>query len=68
MATERDPLLSTTDTSAQDQSRLPVGPLQVPRSTRYAILAGLWSATFLSVCASLSMNLDVLDPPSPNSL
>ncbi|KAF8126630.1 MFS general substrate transporter [Boletus edulis] len=48
MATERDPLLSTTNTSAQDQSRLPVGPLQVPRSTRYAILAGLWSATFLS--------------------
>ncbi|KAF9239086.1 major facilitator superfamily domain-containing protein [Melanogaster broomeanus] len=36
MATERCPLLS-------------VGPLEISKSTRYAILAGLWSATFLSV-------------------
>ena len=25
------------------------GPLDIPRSTRYGILAGLWTATFLSV-------------------
>ena len=25
------------------------GPLEIPRSTRYGILAGIWAATFLSV-------------------
>jgi hypothetical protein len=27
----------------------PLGPLEISRSTRYGILAGLWIATFLSV-------------------
>ncbi|KIJ06515.1 hypothetical protein PAXINDRAFT_164671 [Paxillus involutus ATCC 200175] len=60
MATERDPLLSgaepilRTQGQANDQShsralQVPIGPLEISRSTRYAILAGLWSATFLSV-------------------
>lgn len=72
MATERDPLLSASSTSLSGcthQSRSPVGPLEISQSTRYAILAGLWSATFLSVCAFLSWNLDVLiSPPSFVSL
>ncbi|KIJ12570.1 hypothetical protein PAXINDRAFT_82767 [Paxillus involutus ATCC 200175] len=60
MATERDPLLSgaepilRTQGQANDQlhscaSQVPIGPLEISRLTRYAILAGLWSATFLSV-------------------
>lgn len=63
MATERDPLLPATDTSlrTQDQSRSPVGPLEISQSTRYTILAGIWSATFLSVCVFLGMHLDVFD-------
>ncbi|KAF8548481.1 MFS general substrate transporter [Imleria badia] len=50
MVTERDSLLPATNTGlcARDQSRSPVGPLEISRSTRYAILAGVWSATFLS--------------------
>ncbi|KAI9570815.1 major facilitator superfamily domain-containing protein [Boletus coccyginus] len=54
MATERDPLLSATNPSlrAHDHSRSSAGPLEIPRSTRYTILAGLWSATFLSALNS----------------
>ena len=56
MATERDPLLSAQDTAqrAQDRDRLhsAVGPLEISQSTRHAVLAGLWSATFLSVRVS----------------
>ena len=26
------------------------GPLDISRTNRYAILAGIWTATFLSVC------------------
>lgn len=26
------------------------GPMAISRSTRYGILAGIWTATFLSVC------------------
>ncbi|KAG9309209.1 vacuolar amino acid permease [Chiua virens] len=62
MATERDPLLfkSTTDaaTGKLEQSLDSVGPLEISRSTRYAILAGLWTATFLSVSV----------PPTSHSL
>lgn len=56
MAAEQDPLLRPS-TSYDDQSftsrtgsklSANVGPLDISRSTRYAILAGLWSATFLS--------------------
>ena len=31
----------------------PLGPLEISRSTRYRILAGLWMATFLSVSLSV---------------
>ncbi|KAF8842637.1 MFS general substrate transporter [Paxillus ammoniavirescens] len=59
MTTERDPLLSgvepilrtqrqVNDQSHSRASQVPIGPLDISRSTRYAILAGLWSATFLS--------------------
>ncbi|KAG9313279.1 vacuolar amino acid permease [Chiua virens] len=61
MATERDPLLfkSTTDTATGklEQSLNSVGPLEISRSTRYAILAGLWTATFLSALNSTSHSL-----------
>ncbi|KAF9266014.1 MFS general substrate transporter [Marasmius fiardii PR-910] len=45
-ATERDPLLSV--------SKKPLGPLEIPRSMRYGILAGVWLGTFLS---SVNMTL-----------
>ena len=34
-----------------------LGPLEISRSTRYGILAGLWIATFLSVSLSGSLCL-----------
>ncbi|KDR82136.1 hypothetical protein GALMADRAFT_240663 [Galerina marginata CBS 339.88] len=53
---ERDPLLqrlasgveehSTVKSNGKEERRL--GPLEISRSTRYGILAGLWTATFLS--------------------
>ena len=59
---ERDPLLlqDSNDSGQQLQHAsgkgqkvvgrvVPVGPLEISRSTRYGILAGLWIATFLSV-------------------
>ena len=53
---ERDPLLQDHDSGQklqQGESQKGVGralgPLEIPRSTRYGILAGLWIATFLSV-------------------
>ncbi|KAH7890122.1 major facilitator superfamily domain-containing protein [Phlebopus sp. FC_14] len=50
MATERDPLIPDDHTGgAAGTPSKKVGPLEISRSTRYAILAGLWSATFLSV-------------------
>lgn len=58
-STERDPLLESTvvqPDSAIEPSppntkivQKP-GPLEITRSTRYGILAGIWMATFLSVC------------------
>ena len=53
---ERDPLLQDRDSGQQLRpgqvqkgvSRA-LGPLEIPRSTRYGILAGLWIATFFSV-------------------
>lgn len=62
--TERDPLLSGTNATPtgtpyvsdplnnQSSRSSGVGPLDISRSTRYAILAGVWSATFLSVSVS----------------
>lgn len=54
---ERDPLLNspqnggidgTIGTDAKRKNK--VGPLEISKSTRYGILAGIWTATFLSVC------------------
>lgn len=40
-----------------------VGPMEISRSTRYGILAGIWTATFLSVCTlSLPGSTHVLSP------
>lgn len=52
---ERDPLLrddvlsADATTPTKDDRRRQVGPLEISRSARYGILAGVWSATFLSV-------------------
>jgi hypothetical protein len=45
--TERDPLIGSTHAAAPAQNKN--GPLDISRSRRYGILAGIWSATFLSV-------------------
>ncbi|OJA19157.1 hypothetical protein AZE42_05381 [Rhizopogon vesiculosus] len=47
MATERDPLLVNGSSLERSKHHHP-GPLEISRSTRYGILAGLWSANFLS--------------------
>lgn len=55
--TERDPLITLAE-PAEHQSRdingklsepRRLGPLEISKSTRYGILAGIWTATFLSV-------------------
>lgn len=52
---ERDSLLhhgdscQQPDTGSQKDLGRALGPLEISRSTRYGILAGLWMATFLSV-------------------
>ena len=53
---EQDPLLQDHDSGNKLQQGgcqkgvgRALGPLEIPRSTRYGILAGLWIATFLSV-------------------
>ena len=46
-----------------DKERRKVGPMEISRSTRYGILAGIWTATFLSVCTlSSSGSTHVLSP------
>ena len=56
---ERTPLLPpTSNDSVQDRhiaQQLP-GPLDLPRSTRYGILLGVWIANFLSVRTSLGLS------------
>lgn len=50
--TERDPLIKNATGLSQDIStpgQHRNGPLDISRSRRYGILAGVWSATFLSV-------------------
>ncbi|KAF6758549.1 multidrug resistance protein [Ephemerocybe angulata] len=57
-ASERDPLIPrrvSGDDDAHDSEtgkkaleKASLGPLELPRSTRYGILAGIWTATFLS--------------------
>ena len=62
---ERDPLLQDHDDSGQqfqqDEGQKgfgrALGPLEISRSTRYGILAGLWIATFLSVSLSVYSEL-----------
>ncbi|EFI26574.1 multidrug resistance protein [Coprinopsis cinerea okayama7 len=49
--TERDRLLPIRKASNGDirhGERRPLGPLEISRGTRYRILAGIWTATFLS--------------------
>ncbi|KAH9923694.1 MFS general substrate transporter [Epithele typhae] len=44
---ERDPLLPPLEDASKRPTR--IGPLEISRSTRHGILAGIWAATFLSV-------------------
>ena len=71
MSNERDPLLPVKVNGASSKSPAQIsdspqvesfkeakrrlGPLEIPRSNRYAILAGIWVATFLSVSNWLSI-------------
>ncbi|KAM5542022.1 hypothetical protein V8D89_004332 [Ganoderma adspersum] len=50
MPSERDPLLPQAESPKPDLSKRPggLGPMEISRSTRYGILAGIWTATFLS--------------------
>ncbi|KAH7924071.1 MFS general substrate transporter [Leucogyrophana mollusca] len=68
MANERDPLLPNRPKSVTVTDDRPqpshVGPLDISKSTRYGILAGLWSATFLS---ALNMTLVATLLPSISS-
>ena len=59
---ERDPLLQNHNSAQQPkqgegkkdvQVGRALGPLEIPPSTRYGILAGLWIAMFLSVSLCL---------------
>ena len=47
------PLLDETQGARNGDRKVVVprrGPLEITRPTRYGILAGIWTATFLSVC------------------
>lgn len=50
---------SITKTITKKKSR--VGPLEISRSERYAILAGVWTATFLSVRVPASLHVNDAD-------
>ena len=52
MASERDPLIPRTESPQPISAKKTrgVGPMEISRSTRYGILAGIWAANFLSVC------------------
>ena len=43
---ERDPLLQAENGHTDDRG---TGPMEISRSTRHGILAGIWVATFLTV-------------------
>lgn len=45
---ERDPLLHAENGHTDSRSKI-IGPLEISRSTRHGILAGIWVATFLTV-------------------
>ena len=53
---ERDPLLLDGDDPRprNESKKYKPGPLEISRTTRYGILAGIWAATFLSVCNTLT--------------
>ena len=59
MPSERDPLLPQADPSKSDHPKHPggVGPMEISRSMRYGILAGIWTASFLSVCNNSATHL-----------
>ncbi|KAG7453193.1 MFS general substrate transporter [Guyanagaster necrorhizus] len=61
--TERDPLLPK-DVDKTSEEKHPLGPLEISPSTRYGILAGIWTATFLS---SVNMTLVPTMLPSISS-
>lgn len=53
-ATEHDPLLQATILADESRTKgkiekTRISPLELSRSTRYGILAGIWTATFVSV-------------------
>ncbi|KAK0186064.1 major facilitator superfamily domain-containing protein [Armillaria mellea] len=58
--TERDPLLPKNVVEASEEKQ-PLGPLEISPSTRYGILAGIWTATFLS-----SLNLTLVPTMLPS--
>ncbi|KAI0713744.1 MFS general substrate transporter [Earliella scabrosa] len=51
MSSERDPLIPRAESSARIDPKRPrkLGPMEISRTTRYGILAGIWVGTFLSV-------------------
>ena len=59
MPSERDPLLPHPEVAvpANPKTDGRVGPMEISRSTRYGILAGIWAATFLSVCSISSQHV-----------
>jgi hypothetical protein len=57
---ERDPLIQRNPSHTNNHHELPKrvesrrpGPFEISRTTRYGILAGMWSANFLAVCRTL---------------
>ncbi|KAK0473934.1 major facilitator superfamily domain-containing protein [Armillaria novae-zelandiae] len=58
--TERDPLLPK-NVDETSEEKHPQGPLEISPSTRYGILAGIWTATFLS-----SLNLTLVPTMLPS--
>ncbi|KAK0227700.1 major facilitator superfamily domain-containing protein [Armillaria fumosa] len=58
--TERDPLLPK-NVDETSEEKHPQGPLEISPSTRYRILAGIWTATFLS-----SLNLTLVPTMLPS--
>ncbi|EJF58032.1 MFS general substrate transporter [Dichomitus squalens LYAD-421 SS1] len=54
MALESDPLIPRTESPQPIGANKPrgLGPMEISKSTRYGILAGIWAGTFLSVCST----------------
>ncbi|KAJ7041916.1 vacuolar amino acid permease [Mycena alexandri] len=60
MATETDPLLHKARNAQPTESKVkgPAGPLEMSKSDQYAILAGVWMATFLGVGVEFNTSTD----------